>query len=128
LVLFGLTSVEYEGWHEQNFNIEYKPIEKHKYTVVARLKFDSQYESGDSILRLFNDSDPYFKNFCRIRIYKLPATLGQLEKDNFEEGVLVKSNEIVFAAKEYFRFNYGPQERYLVSCPNPDFDRFLRRA
>lgn len=63
-----------------------------------------------------NDSDPYFKNFSRIRVYKLPQTVGQLEKESHDEGILVKSNEMVFAGKDYYRLNFAAHERYLVTC------------
>lgn len=119
MVEFSITKVEYEGWHEHNFNIEYKAVEKSKYTVVARLKFESQSEEGDVIMRMSNDSDPYFKNFSRIRVFPLANDIGHLDQDHHEEGILVKPNEKVFGSKDYFRFNHKPHERYLVNTCNP---------
>lgn len=83
---------------------------------------------GETIARLTNDADPYFKNFSRIRVYKLPGTPGKLEKEDYEEGVLIKSNEVVMAGKEYHRFTHGPNERYLVEFAYQDHGRLSGRA
>lgn len=65
-------------------------------------------------MRMSNDSDPYFKNFSRIRVYLLPNEIGKQDQETYEEGIMIKSNEKVFSSKDYYRFNHNPHERYLV--------------
>lgn len=94
--------------------------------MAGRLKLESQAIQGEAILKLVNDADPHFKKFARVKVYRLPKASGHLEKEVYEEGVLVKPSEIVLAGKEYHRFTYGAKERYLVDSSYQDHGRLSR--
>ena len=106
--------MEYERWTEHNFPIEYKAIEKHKYTLIAKLRVEGISSGQDIIVRTYSETDMYFKNYTRIRVIRLPANAGSLEKETYDEGVYLNSQEQVFAGREYHRFHHKAGERYLV--------------
>ena len=67
------------------------------------------------IVRLNNEADKYFKNYLRIRLFRLPDKPGSTATAGYEEGIYLDRSIEILSTKEYHRFYHKAGERYLVA-------------
>ena len=115
-----MTLVDYERWQESQFSIEYKPIERNKLTIVAKLRLEGETSGQDVIVRLFNEADKYFRNFVKVRLCRLPQETGMTPVGQYEEGVYLNTSDQTLSTREYQRFYHKAGERYMVGDCDSD--------
>ena len=101
-------------------NVEYNPIEKNKYMILAKIVLDVQYTS-DLLGKLSPQGDNQIIKFLKFKTIVLPEDPTVLEECKNEEGIFAFEDVNSWAGRNFFKLKLKANQRVMLiieCCPN----------